>query len=292
LLTNSRAYHTSLNRLITSRLPLCLPPHAPDSSTYRLGISAFAEIYFAFESQWTDLISPTPPTAIPPRIQTLLRTLYHPPLLRTASQTHDLTLLSHKHPTNHPKPHQQTALTTKITNRIHSRPHTLLAYPWILYLALFNGGRWIRAQLLSSDFWPTPHPAADHLTFWHFDDDHDGEDIKSEFKARFESAAAQLTEAECRDVVEEAVEIFRICAAVVEGLDRAFETEQVRREEEEEGREVGNAATSLSLPLLDGLSGQLYAIFIWMWGVLFASAGKARRGQSPVHGVVLREEVQ
>lgn len=72
-----RTLHTSLNRLITSRLPLALPPHAPDSTLYATGLLHFAHIFLTFESLWADLLrdhaSPPPPppandlgTASPP----------------------------------------------------------------------------------------------------------------------------------------------------------------------------------------------------------------------------------
>ena len=43
--------------------------------------------------------------------------------------------------------HIQTSTTRK--------PHLLIAYAWIFYMALFSGGRWIRAQLYAAgeDFW-------------------------------------------------------------------------------------------------------------------------------------------
>ena len=59
--------HTNLNRLITSRLPLGLPPHTTDSALYATGLLHFAHIYLTFESLWSDLIRdharPTSPSA-------------------------------------------------------------------------------------------------------------------------------------------------------------------------------------------------------------------------------------
>lgn len=109
-----------------------------------------------------------------------------------------------------------------------------------MYQALFNGGRWIRAQLLSpnggtstssSQFWPAfgPNAEAGCLTFWQFDDDQDGMDIKTIFKTRFSTLAAELTDLERQDVVEEAVEIFKICGGIVEELDVAFTADTAER---------------------------------------------------------------
>jgi len=51
-----RALHTNLNRLITSRLPLALPPYANDPALYATGLVHFAHIFLTFESLWADLL--------------------------------------------------------------------------------------------------------------------------------------------------------------------------------------------------------------------------------------------
>ena len=48
------ASHAHLNRMITTCLPLALPPHSPDSSTYLTGILHIAPIYLQFEGSWED----------------------------------------------------------------------------------------------------------------------------------------------------------------------------------------------------------------------------------------------
>jgi heme oxygenase len=48
--------HTNLNRLITSRLPLALPPHTADPTFYATGLLHFAHIFLTFESLWADLL--------------------------------------------------------------------------------------------------------------------------------------------------------------------------------------------------------------------------------------------
>lgn len=140
-----------------------------------------------------------------------------------------------------------------------------------MYLAIFNGGRWIRSQLLSttctSPFWPNGVSPEDCLTFWHFDGDQDGEDIKDDFKARYEVAAAQLTEMERQDVVEEAVEIFKLCARIVEDLDLAFAAK--------EEKERSPALTLMNLPLFSALTSQLYGILVWTWALVLAPLSKA-----------------
>ncbi|KAG9380682.1 Heme-oxygenase multi-domain protein [Pyrenophora tritici-repentis] len=52
----TRALHTNLNRLITSRLPLALPPYTNDPALYATGLVHFAHIFLTFESLWADLL--------------------------------------------------------------------------------------------------------------------------------------------------------------------------------------------------------------------------------------------
>lgn len=228
---------------------------------------------------------------VSPRTHNLLRALYHPPLLRSARLKHDVSLLSHQHPKHEGLP-SLTNLTSRIRTRIHFRPHTILAYTWIMYLALFNGGRWIRSQLLSTtlltsctshkSFWPDGHPAEECLTFWHFDGDQDGEDIKNDFKARFEAVASQLGDEERQDVVDEAVEIFKMCAVIVEDLDRAFAGQAAK-----EGR--GSIMPSSAALFM---TEQLYGILTWICGLVWATICITEwRGSPPGHGMVRTEEV-
>jgi heme oxygenase len=235
-------------------------------------MSAFAEIYLTFECEWTSIIScaaEVTETTVSPRIQNLLRALYDPSLLRTARLEHDLHILPLQQANHNILPSFPT-LASQISHRIVCRPHTLLAYTWIMYLALFNGGRWIRSRLLSASasasasapqFWPGRHTAEECLTFWHFDGDRDGEDIKDKFKARFEAVAAQLSEREKAQIVEEAVEVFQICGTVVEHLDRVFDAgadeKQENNNKREQDKPVSYWSPLLSLPFLASLTSQL-----------------------------------
>jgi hypothetical protein len=101
-----------------------------------------------------------------------------------------------------------------------------------MYMALFNGGRTIRDQLVTAgpEFWqvsktPTDFQEgvdvilAERLQFWYFDSATDGDDIKEDFKKRFDIAAAQLIASERVDVVDEAVRIFEMCRQMVDWLD-------------------------------------------------------------------------
>ncbi|KAJ9627850.1 hypothetical protein H2203_003068 [Taxawa tesnikishii (nom. ined.)] len=136
-----------------------------------------------------------------------------------------------------------------IRTAIQDKPHRLVAYSWVMYMAIFSGGRWIRQQLLDAqaDFW---HGQAESSRAWrvdsplrsraesgritktgmpgfsflYFDSEADGEDIKADFKERLAAAEALLTPAERKDVVEEAQTIFEYCVSVVEELDRRLDT--------------------------------------------------------------------
>ena len=69
----SRSSHTALNRLIVSRLPLCLPPFTDAPTLYTVGLLHFAHVYLTFESLWADLAPPTAkPTPSSPLLSFLL----------------------------------------------------------------------------------------------------------------------------------------------------------------------------------------------------------------------------
>ncbi|KAI9831315.1 MAG: hypothetical protein M1819_005089 [Sarea resinae] len=130
---------------------------------------------------------------------------------------------------------------------VADRPHVLVAYAWTMYMAIFAGGRWIRAQLQEAPegFWPgqvsqrqqqqdpmsgevnteslseptTTSSYRPGFAFFEFPGPHDGQDIKAEFKYRLISIEGLLTPAERNDIVDEALEIFRYSALLVEELD-------------------------------------------------------------------------
>ena len=271
-----RTLHTNLNRLITGRLPLGLPPYTTDSTLYATGLLHFAHIYLTFESLWADLIrdharptspfesmtdpSTTSPTTSPllsyllvnpydspslftstlgaptppsPQLASFLATLRPRGLPRSGRLKKDLEYLLGLHSTDlevvlakYPGDNV-AAFCTHIRKSVNEKPWTLVAYAWCFYMAVFSGGRWIRAGLLRAgdEFWPA-EGEEDHvelqergLSFWHFPGAHDGEDIKAEFKARLEAAEGLLTPDERVDVIEEAKNIFRLCADVVYELD-------------------------------------------------------------------------
>ncbi|KAJ4987680.1 hypothetical protein SVAN01_06847 [Stagonosporopsis vannaccii] len=280
----TRTLHTNLNRLITSRLPLGLPPHTPDSTLYATGLLHFAHIYLTFESLWSDLIrdharpsspsaslidrTPSSPTTSPllsyllvnpydspalftstvgaptppsPQLAAFLSTLRPRGLPRSGRLKRDLEYLLGLHPTDlevllskYPGD-KVAAFCTHIRKSVHEKPWVLVAYAWCFYMAVFSGGRWIRAGLLRAgdNFWPSAHEndgislEERGLSFWHFFGPHDGEDIKAEFKLRLEEAEHLFSNDQRIDVIEEAKNIFQLCAEVVYELDDTVSSARV-----------------------------------------------------------------
>jgi hypothetical protein len=50
--------HAHLNALISSRLPLALPPHVANPDVYLTGLLPFADVYIAFEEAWDAVCGP------------------------------------------------------------------------------------------------------------------------------------------------------------------------------------------------------------------------------------------
>ncbi|OAQ95774.1 hypothetical protein LLEC1_00390 [Akanthomyces lecanii] len=149
------------------------------------------------------------------------------------------------------------AMLDHIKSSIEKKPLLLVTYTYIMYMALFAGGRFIRATLESTgdEFWRTPlapikptmqpciptptfqddkhmdspiHNGSHKcnplpLSFFHFDTPHDGEDLKVEFKRRVRICEAALEPDEVDDIVEEAINIFEQITAVVQQLDAICE---------------------------------------------------------------------
>lgn len=151
------------------------------------------------------------------------------------------------------------AYAAHIRRATAAKPHVLIAYAWVMYMAVFAGGRWIRGQLASGgrEFWegagdvidrdsetdnkdnedgksaaaPKAAPGINFdtlgdrgLAFFSFDGAHDGEDIKAAFKARLEDAEALLSPRQRAEVVAEAHAIFEWSIALVEELDELLDT--------------------------------------------------------------------
>ncbi|KAK3359966.1 hypothetical protein B0T25DRAFT_115854 [Lasiosphaeria hispida] len=131
-----------------------------------------------------------------------------------------------------------------VERAVARHPHVLLAYAWVLYMALFSGGRFIRGSLEAAGgmFWgkkasplsPGANPTGSAieieggddifpLSFFRFETPHDGEDLKVEFKRRLAEVEAVLTPDEYDDVVQEAVCIFDNMILLITQLDGVCE---------------------------------------------------------------------
>jgi heme oxygenase len=220
----TREKHHELNVQIMARLPLCLPPVASDPAFYTQGMTVFGQIYFAFEDS---LVKTLARTDLDQRLRIMSEQIYFPRLLRTARLRSDIAIL--KSGLDRTLADELSVLETdaaafyqRIEDSLSERPHTVLAYAWSMYLALFNGGRVIRKQLAEPEamFW---RGDGFPLSFWDFDDDGvrggKGEDLKVAFKEAFLLAADVLTDKEREDVIAESQALFDLCLEMVYYLD-------------------------------------------------------------------------
>ncbi|XXH00761.1 hypothetical protein Hte_007112 [Hypoxylon texense] len=183
----TRSVHTQLNKLIVMRLRLALPPQADDASNYVQGLLHIAPIYQAFESLWKDILDAEPvdkpresaddksdesedsdeeqrPTACS-RIHLLLFHLRLEKMARFGALRQDLAALTGW--SDDVLMEQLDEIVSEspgllqfvkhIRKSVAERPHVLLAYAWVLYMAIFSGGRFMRRSLERVDptsaFW-------------------------------------------------------------------------------------------------------------------------------------------
>ncbi|CZR57386.1 related to HMX1 ER localized, heme-binding peroxidase involved in the degradation of heme [Phialocephala subalpina] len=196
----TRSLHTQLNRLILLRLPLALPPTSTNPSKYISGLLYIAPIYITFESLWQSILDEPceaeeaqqslhkiwaaerpklePATSDPffvrkpcSRTHCLLSDLQLPGLPRAERLRTDIRVLTS---TSAYKVQEQLAEVSKhgklaeflahTKKSVEANPHVLMAYAWVLYMALFSGGRHLRAELkkaggIGPNFWdrkPSP----------------------------------------------------------------------------------------------------------------------------------------
>lgn len=144
-----------------------------------------------------------------------------------SKQTPTLNSNHHTHPPLNRLP-LLANFTTHVPAAISTRPHLLLSYIHIFYLALFSGGRYIRAALRRSAGDIFPEPAEEGLRFWCFDEggegdrDRDGEDLKEEFKARWAVVAGLLDETQRMEVLAEAEKVMELMVGIVGEVEGAI----------------------------------------------------------------------
>lgn len=233
----TRHQHNLLNHLIIARLPLAVPPQAKHPADLSFGLATFAQIYFIFENEWSKIESKPSVgqgselvDSHEDRVLSYLATLRPEGLHRSLRLHSDLNHLSTRSgvtlinsaPNIDPQGHIRLLLQQK--------PHVLLAYGWVMYMAIFSGGRWIRQQLVGAgpEFWiGQAGEQSDHkhdtkspgLSFLSFDGEQDGEDVKAIFKARLVEADALLTAEQRQDVIDAAQQLFGRCIDIIGQLD-------------------------------------------------------------------------
>lgn len=135
--------------------------------------------------------------------------------------------------------HDLCTFIKHIKESISTMPHVQVAYTWVFYMALFSGGRYIRAKLLSAGdgFWTTAlepgslkNASTSHdvdsdeletvpLSFWNFSGAFDGDHLKASYKSRVQEIEPFLTVKERQDIVEEAVFIMKKLLIIVTGIE-------------------------------------------------------------------------
>lgn len=252
----TRSKHTNLNKTITNRLPLCLPPHATTPLGYHLGMLAFGMIYQQLE-RGTEAVRKEQSTNSSLdqdrlRYVSILERLYTEGLGRTQylkmdTQTmHERLLRTRQFSAEVLEEMEETvrryseAGTVQIYERIQDKPYLALAYAWAMYLALFNGGRWLLKQLESAgtDFWlenseqESLQRSIAALSFWRFEaattEDPNADQLKTTFKQNFDSASLMLTEEEAAEVVQEGIAVFDTCSGLIEMLDSCVQQMETR----------------------------------------------------------------
>lgn len=225
----TREKHHALNAAIIARLPLSLPPMADNPILYAKGMIVFGRIYSAFEAF---LATSLAHKGLDSRLHDSYRRLYIPLLVRSSRLETDIGLIKGRLGKLVVREldllaEESTIFSLRITASLSARPHVLLSYAWSMYLALFNGGRWIHSQLASagSDFW-----GGDALlSFWGFEDDRSSDanqaSLKSLFKDAFSVSASLLTDDEKDDAIEEAKGLFDLCLEMVHFLDKTSATQ-------------------------------------------------------------------
>jgi heme oxygenase len=207
----------------------------------------FAHVVFTFESLWAELVPSDPDVPLPPNLSPevaqLLRNLRPDGMARSPRLKQDLAFLHGAEGpaldallSRYPGPKVQE-YCSHIRTAVTEKPHTLLAYAWCYYMAVFSGGRWIRGELMKGDeeFWRKGASVRDlekpqslenrGLAFWNFDGTEDGEDIKMPFRAQLSAAHELFTPEQIQDIILESQEVFNWSAKLVEELDERLGTD-------------------------------------------------------------------
>ncbi|KAB8227893.1 biliverdin-producing heme oxygenase [Aspergillus alliaceus] len=227
-----------VNRINSARIVQCLMGEKKSLSLYTIGFSYYAVMYFGFEEVWQELentgswVAEYPCSSSSPsyeerisKLSTLLNMDY---LHRTERLKADISRLYSTNPDIARlviNELQIMRIKDDIKSCIRENPHKLLAHVWVLYSALFNGGRFIRRRIVKAgtDFWGLTTEDEDiksfpaPLSFWSVSDD---PSFLERFKNRVNRADKLLTVTERKDVVDESVWIICKCKQLTEDLDK------------------------------------------------------------------------
>ncbi|KEF53141.1 uncharacterized protein A1O9_11049 [Exophiala aquamarina CBS 119918] len=223
----TRAKHHALNLQVLNKLPLCMPPPSDSPILYARGMTVFGQIYYAFESHLKNSLEND-------ELDETLRDIYHriflPRLLRAALLQRDMEIIKMRLGEQERQEiddlaEQSMGFQRRILVSLSTKPHVLLAYAWTMYLALFNGGRWMRSQLFSAgpSFWLGRELP---LSFWDFEDcdgtPSNGEDLKVAFKGGFARSAASLSDIQRKEIIDESKALLDLCLEMVRFLDESL----------------------------------------------------------------------
>jgi hypothetical protein len=206
---------------------------------YALGLSRYAEIYLGLEEVWhakrTENISDESQSgeSDKKRLQEVLRMIYLPELLRTERFRNDFAALKSQYKSirdlDTDTANAGSEFRQYINDHISGNPHLLVVYVWIMYQALFNGGRFIRGKLLKADptFWGWPEEEMDPtalpvpLPFWCIEKNgvEKDADVEAKFRKQVIEAEKLLTEHERKDILDEAPKILLRCKGITEQLE-------------------------------------------------------------------------
>ena len=218
----TRVEHRNLNSQIIEKLPLCLPPATESPLVYAQGMVVFGQIYFAFEDY---LVSSFENGDMNSSLHSTCARIQLSRLLRTKRLRKDIEVLKFRLGVEASRELTRLARDAKsfslrVKESLSQQPHVLLAYMWTMYLALFNGGRWIHGQLQSAgaSFWRGEHLP---LSFWEFEDvdgrPSDGEDLKRALKEAFADTTMD-SDTQMHEVIQESKKLFGICSEMVDYL--------------------------------------------------------------------------
>lgn len=173
--------------------------------------------------------------------------------------------------------------TSHISRNITEKPYLAMAYAWTMYLAMFNGGRYLLRVLAAagSDFWLENMDAeqqetsqeVEALSFWKFDAathaDPEANKLKFEFKTRFDEASELLNDTERAEVVQEAKTIFETCVNMITFLDEYMADQKDQLEAVAQQAAAGEVSSSwfgqAATSMWQGLASRLATLNVPSW---------------------------